>query len=155
MGEFFIPDRKDLEIKIKEQPDKGEFLLVKKEEGTGNVDKKEELLKRYIKELEELKKRDEKKYINLSQFERFYKFIREKDYEYSNEKVKEFIKKQQDRGIAENFYEFLEKEAKNSMDKEELKLKLEIIGKHLRYELGVKRMEEKLKENGGKENGEK
>ena len=163
MGEFFIPDRNKKELKIPER-------RVKKteEQNSENLqeertkDERENILKDYLKNEEYKKiiekvKNDEgteKERLNLAQFKRFYSFVKDKNFDFFDKKVKDFIKKQKERKIAIKFYEFIEtkfineiKEDENKKDEKSLeaKQKLEIIEKYLLYVFGEERINEKLK----------
>lgn len=117
-------------------------------------EKREKLKKIKIKEKIKLKPLSERtelfekieknkiKDIQLAQFIRFHKFVKENNYEITEE-VREFVKKQNERGIAKKFYENILNELKGN--KEYNKTMLCLIEKYLKYEFGKERIEDKLK----------
>ena len=115
--------------------------------------------KEIISEIE----KEEKGMLNLTQFKRFYDFIKERKFNFLNEgkKVIDFIDKQRERKIATKFYEFIKEEflekplkteEKDKKSDEEIrksesqknKQSFQVLEKYLLYIFGKKRMKEKL-----------
>ena len=105
---------------------------------------------------------EEKEMLNLTQFKRFYDFIKEKKFDFFDEKKAiDFIEKQRERKIATKFYEFIKEEfiekplktrEKDKKSDEEFrksesqknKQSFQVLEKYLLYVFGKKRMKEKL-----------
>lgn len=104
---------------------------------------------------------EEKGMLNLTQFKRFYDFIKERRFDFFDEgkKVIDFIDKQRERKIAMKFYEFVREEfIENPLRIQENKLtdefriseskknkqSFQVLEKYLLYIFGKKRMKEKL-----------
>ena len=103
---------------------------------------------------------EEKEMLNLAQFKRFYDFIKEKKFDFLDEKKAiDFIEKQRERKIATKFYEFIkeefiekplktrEKEITDEFRKSESKKNkqnFQVLEKYLLYIFGKKRMEKEL-----------
>lgn len=115
--------------------------------------------KEIISEIE----KEEKGMLNLTQFKRFYDFIKERKFDFFDEEKKliDFIDKQRERKIAMKFYEFIKEEFiekplktaekdKKSDDKfrksesQKNKQSFQVLEKYLLYIFGKKRMKEKL-----------
>ena len=104
---------------------------------------------------------EEKGMLNLTQFKRFYDFIKERRFDFFDEgkKVIDFIDKQRERKIAMKFYEFVREEfIENPLRIQEKKLtdefrilespknkqSFQVLEKYLLYIFGKKRMEKEL-----------
>ena len=104
---------------------------------------------------------EEKGMLNLTQFKRFYDFIKERRFDFFDEEKKliDFIDKQRERKIAMKFYEFVREEfIENPLRIQENKLtdefriseskknkqSFQVLEKYLLYIFGKKRMKEKL-----------
>lgn len=159
--EYFIPRRENREkYEIKNNyKESFEEIFLKKYGKLIFIEKDKELRKyleneKFIEVINEIKNKENKKALNLAQFKRFYSFVKDKNFDFFDKKVKDFIKKQKERKIAIKFYEFIEtkfineiKEDENKKDEKSLeaKQKLEIIEKYLLYVFGEERINEKLK----------
>ena len=167
----FIPQRKE---KIKNSGNLEEnkhlsleelFLKDIDEEIIDNLEK-ERILRKFLennrfKEIISDIETKEKEMLNLAQFKRFYDFIKEKKFDFfdEKEKVKDFIDKQNKRKIATKFYEFIkeefiekplktkEKELTDEFrisESKKNKQRFQVLEKYLLYIFGKKRMKEKL-----------
>ena len=167
----FIPERKE---KIKKSGNLEEnknlspeelFLKDIDEEIIDNSEK-ERILRKFLennkfKEIISDIETEEKEMLNLTQFKRFYDFIKEKKFDFFDErkKVIDFIDKQRERKIATKFYEFIkeefiekplkirEKEITDEFRKSESKKNkqnFQVLEKYLLYIFGKKRMEKEL-----------
>ena len=167
----FIPKRKE---KIKKSGNLEEnknlspeelFLKDIDEEIIDNSEK-ERILRKFLennkfKEIISDIETEEKEMLNLTQFKRFYDFIKEKKFDLHDKekKVKDFIEKQRERKIATKFYEFVkeefiekplktkEKELTDEFRKSESKKNkqnFQVLEKYLLYIFGKKRMEKEL-----------
>ena len=167
----FIPKRKE---KIKNSSNLEEnknlnlealFLKDIDEEIIDNLEK-EKILTKFLennkfKEIISEIEKEEKGMLNLTQFKRFYDFIKERRFDFFDEgkKVIDFIEKQRERKIATKFYEFIkeefiekplkirEKEITDEFRKSESKKNkqnFQVLEKYLLYIFGKKRMKEKL-----------
>ena len=166
----FIPERKE---KIKKSGNLEEnknlspeelFLKDIDEEIIDNSEK-ERILRKFLennkfKEIISDIETEEKEMLNLTQFKRFYDFIKEKKFDFFDEKKAiDFIEKQRERKIATKFYEFIkeefiekplkirEKEITDEFRKSESKKNkqnFQVLEKYLLYIFGKKRMKEKL-----------
>ena len=167
----FIPKRKE---KIKNSGNLEEnkhlsleelFLKDIDEEIIDNLEK-EKILTKFLennkfKEIISEIEKEEKGMLNLAQFKRFYDFIKERKFDFFDErkKVKDFIEKQRERKIATKFYEFVkeefiekplktkEKELTDEFRKSESKKNkqnFQVLEKYLLYIFGKKRMEKEL-----------
>lgn len=104
---------------------------------------------------------EEKGMLNLTQFKRFYDFIKERRFDFFDEEKKliDFIDKQRERKIAMKFYEFVreefiekplktkEKELTDEFrisESKKNKQSFQVLEKYLLYIFGKKRMKEKL-----------
>jgi hypothetical protein len=104
---------------------------------------------------------EEKGMLNLTQFKRFYDFIKERRFDFFDEEKKliDFIDKQRERKIAMKFYEFVREEfIENPLKTKEKELtdefriseskknkqSFQVLEKYLLYIFGKKRMKEKL-----------
>ena len=127
---------------------------------------KEKILKKFLendkfKEIISDIETEEKGMLNLTQFKRFYDFIKERRFDFFDEgkKVIDFIEKQRERKIATKFYEFVREEfIENPLRIQENKLtdefriseskknkqSFQVLEKYLLYIFGKKRMKEKL-----------
>ncbi|WP_304180955.1 hypothetical protein [Leptotrichia trevisanii] len=164
----FIPKRKE---KIKNSGNLEEnknlslealFLKDIDEEIIDNLEK-ERILTKFLennkfKEIISEIEKEEKGMLNLTQFKRFYDFIKERRFDFFDEekKVIDFIEKQKERKIATKFYEFIkeefiekplktkEKELTDEFRKSESqknKQSFRVLEKYLLYIFGKKRME--------------
>ena len=165
----FIPERKN-KIAKNESLEKNlsvEELFLKDidEEFVDNLEK-EKTLKKFLendkfKEIISDIETEEKGMLNLTQFKRFYDFIKERRFDFFDEgkKVIDFIDKQRERKIAMKFYEFVREEfIENPLRIQENKLtdefriseskknkqSFQVLEKYLLYIFGKKRMKEKL-----------
>ena len=165
----FIPERKN-KIAKNESLEKNlsvEELFLKDidEEFVDNLEK-EKTLKKFLendkfKEIISDIETEEKGMLNLAQFKRFYDFIKERKFDFFDErkKVIDFIDKQRERKIATKFYEFVREEfIENPLRIQEKKLtdefrisesqknkqSFQVLEKYLLYIFGKKRMKEKL-----------
>ena len=165
----FIPERKN-KITKNESLEKNlsvEELFLKDidEEFVDNLEK-EKTLKKFLendkfKEIISEIEKEEKGMLNLAQFKRFYDFIKERKFDFFDErkKVIDFIDKQRERKIATKFYEFVREEfIENPLRIQEKKLtdefrisesqknkqSFQVLEKYLLYIFGKKRMKEKL-----------
>ena len=164
----FIPERKN-KIAKNESLEKNlsvEELFLKDidEEFVDNLEK-EKTLKKFLendkfKEIISDIETEEKEMLNLTQFKRFYDFIKEKKFDFFDEKKAiDFIEKQRERKIATKFYEFIkeefiekplkirEKEITDEFRKSESKKNkqnFQVLEKYLLYIFGKKRMEKEL-----------
>ena len=167
----FIPERKN-KIAKNESLEKNlsvEELFLKDidEEFVDNLEK-EKILKKFLendkfKEIISDIETEEKEMLNLTQFKRFYDFIKERKFDFFDEekKIIDFIDKQKERKIATKFYEFVIeefieeplkiKEKDKKLDEEFRKLEskknkksFQALEKYLLYIFGKKRMKEKL-----------
>lgn len=165
----FIPERKN-KIAKNESLEKNlsvEELFLKDidEEFVDNLEK-EKILKKFLennkfKEIISDIETEEKGMLNLAQFKRFYDFIKEKNFDFFDEKEKviDFIEKQKERKIATKFYEFVREEfIENPLRIQEKKLtdefrilesqknkqSFQVLEKYLLYIFGKKRMEKEL-----------
>lgn len=165
----FIPERKN-KIAKNESLEKNlsvEELFLKDidEEFVDNLEK-EKTLKKFLennkfKEIISEIEKEEKGMLNLAQFKRFYDFIKEKNFDFFDEKEKviDFIEKQKERKIATKFYEFVREEfIENPLRIQEKKLtdefrilesqknkqSFQVLEKYLLYIFGKKRMEKEL-----------
>ena len=166
----FIPERKE---KIKKSGNLEEnknlspeelFLKDIDEEIIDNSEK-ERILRKFLennkfKEIISDIETEEKEMLNLTQFKRFYDFIKEKKFDFFDEKKAiDFIEKQRERKIATKFYEFIkeefiekplkirEKEITDEFRKSESKKNkqnFQVLEKYLLYIFGKKRMEKEL-----------
>ena len=167
----FIPKRKE---KIKNSSNLEEnknlnlealFLKDIDEEIIDNLEK-ERILTKFLennkfKEIISEIEKEEKGMLNLTQFKRFYDFIKERRFDFFDEgkKVIDFIEKQRERKIATKFYEFVREEfIENPLRIQENKLtdefriseskknkqSFQVLEKYLLYIFGKKRMKEKL-----------
>ena len=166
----FIPKRKE---KIKKSGNLEEnknlspeelFLKDIDEEIIDNSEK-ERILRKFLennkfKEIISDIETEEKEMLNLTQFKRFYDFIKEKKFDFFDEKKTiDFIEKQRERKIATKFYEFIkeefiekplkirEKEITDEFRKSESKKNkqnFQVLEKYLLYIFGKKRMEKEL-----------
>ena len=167
----FIPERKE---KIKKSGNLEEnknlspeelFLKDIDEEIIDNSEK-ERILRKFLennkfKEIISDIETEEKEMLNLTQFKRFYDFIKEKKFDFFDEekKIIDFIDKQRERKIATKFYEFIkeefiekplkteEKELTDEFRKSESKKNkqnFQVLEKYLLYIFGKKRMEKEL-----------
>ena len=169
----FIPQRKE---KIKNSGNLEEnknlstedlFLKDIDEEIIDNLEK-ERILTKFLennkfKEIISEIEKEEKGMLNLTQFKRFYDFIKERKFDFFDEgkKVIDFIDKQRERKIATKFYEFIKEEffekplktrEKDEKSYEEFrksefqknKESFQVLEKYLLYIFGNKRMKEKL-----------
>lgn len=166
----FIPKRKE---KIKKSGNLEEnknlspeelFLKDIDEEIIDNSEK-ERILRKFLennkfKEIISDIETEEKEMLNLTQFKRFYDFIKEKKFDFFDEKKAiDFIEKQRERKIATKFYEFIkeefiekplkirEKEITDEFRKSESKKNkqnFQVLEKYLLYIFGKKRMEKEL-----------
>lgn len=167
----FIPERKE---KIKKSGNLEEnknlspeelFLKDIDEEIIDNSEK-ERILRKFLennkfKEIISDIETEEKEMLNLTQFKRFYDFIKEKKFDFFDEekKIIDFIDKQRERKIATKFYEFIkeefiekplkirEKEITDEFRKSESKKNkqnFQVLEKYLLYIFGKKRMEKEL-----------
>lgn len=167
----FIPKRKE---KIKNSSNLEEnknlnlealFLKDIDEEIIDNLEK-EKILTKFLennkfKEIISEIEKEEKGMLNLTQFKRFYDFIKERRFDFFDEgkKVIDFIEKQRERKIATKFYEFVREEfIENPLRIQENKLtdefriseskknkqSFQVLEKYLLYIFGKKRMKEKL-----------
>ena len=166
----FIPERKE---KIKKSGNLEEnknlspeelFLKDIDEEIIDNSEK-ERILRKFLennkfKEIISEIEKEEKGMLNLTQFKRFYDFIKEKKFDFFDEKKAiDFIEKQRERKIATKFYEFIkeefiekplkirEKEITDEFRKSESKKNkqnFQVLEKYLLYIFGKKRMEKEL-----------
>ena len=166
----FIPERKE---KIKKSGNLEEnknlspeelFLKDIDEEIIDNSEK-ERILRKFLennkfKEIISDIETEEKEMLNLTQFKRFYDFIKEKKFDFFDEKKAiDFIEKQRERKIATKFYEFVkeefiekplkirEKEITDEFRKSESKKNkqnFQVLEKYLLYIFGKKRMEKEL-----------
>ena len=166
----FIPKRKE---KIKKSGNLEEnknlspeelFLKDIDEEIIDNSEK-ERILRKFLennkfKEIISDIETEEKEMLNLTQFKRFYDFIKEKKFDFFDEKKAiDFIEKQRERKIATKFYEFVreefiekplktkEKELTDEFRKSESKKNkqnFQVLEKYLLYIFGKKRMEKEL-----------
>ena len=166
----FIPERKE---KIKKSGNLEEnknlspeelFLNDIDEEIIDNSEK-ERILRKFLennkfKEIISDIETEEKEMLNLTQFKRFYDFIKEKKFDFFDEKKAiDFIEKQRERKIATKFYEFIkeefiekplkirEKEITDEFRKSESKKNkqnFQVLEKYLLYIFGKKRMEKEL-----------
>ena len=167
----FIPKRKE---KIKNSSNLEEnknlnlealFLKDINEEIIDNLEK-EKILTKFLennkfKEIISEIEKEEKGMLNLTQFKRFYDFIKERRFDFFDEgkKVIDFIEKQRERKIATKFYEFVREEfIENPLRIQENKLtdefriseskknkqSFQVLEKYLLYIFGKKRMKEKL-----------
>ena len=167
----FIPKRKE---KIKNSSNLEEnknlnlealFLKDIDEEIIDNLEK-EKILTKFLennkfKEIISDIETEEKGMLNLTQFKRFYDFIKERRFDFFDEgkKVIDFIEKQRERKIATKFYEFVREEfIENPLRIQENKLtdefriseskknkqSFQVLEKYLLYIFGKKRMKEKL-----------
>ena len=113
--------------------------------------------KEIISEIE----KEKKGMLNLTQFKRFYNFIKEKNFDFfdKEKKIIDFIDKQKERKIAMKFYEFVREEfiekplriQENKLTDEfriseskKNKQNFQILEKYLLYIFGKKRMEKEL-----------
>lgn len=106
---------------------------------------------------------EEKGMLNLTQFKRFYDFIKERRFDFFDEEKKliDFIDKQRERKIAMKFYEFIKEEflekplktrEKDEKSYEEFKKSeskknkqnFQVLERYLLYIFGKKRMEKEL-----------
>lgn len=169
--DYYIPVRKDRKDKKSKEIENSKTFVYEI-----SNDEKEELLKNLlqnkkfqemIKEIESGEENNKK--LNLSQFNRFYSFLKEKEFDFFNKEMIDFIKKQKERNVANKFYDFvktefikkvleiddneknedseiekkikkLETESRNEMS-EKAKQKLDIIEKYLLYTFGKKKIE--------------
>ena len=164
----FIPERKN-KIAKNESLEKNlsvEELFLKDidEEFVDNLEK-EKTLKKFLendkfKEIISDIETEEKGMLNLAQFKRFYDFIKEKNFDFLDEKKAiDFIEKQRERKIATKFYEFIkeefiekplktrEKEITDEFRKSESKKNkqnFQVLERYLLYIFGKKRMEKEL-----------
>ena len=166
----FIPKRKE---KIKKSGNLEEnknlspeelFLKDIDEEIIDNSEK-ERILRKFLennkfKEIISDIETEEKEMLNLTQFKRFYDFIKEKKFDFFDEKKAiDFIEKQRERKIATKFYEFIkeefiekplkirEKEITDEFRKSESKKNkqnFQVLEKYLLYIFGKNRIKEKL-----------
>ena len=167
----FIPKRKE---KIKNSSNLEEnknlnlealFLKDIDEEIIDNLEK-EKILTKFLennkfKEIISEIEKEEKGMLNLTQFKRFYDFIKERRFDFFDEgkKVIDFIEKQRERKIATKFYEFVREEfIENPLRIQENKLtdefriseskknkqNFQVLEKYLLYIFGKKRMEKEL-----------
>ena len=166
----FIPKRKE---KIKKSGNLEEnknlspeelFLKDIDEEIIDNSEK-ERILRKFLennkfKEIISDIETEEKEMLNLTQFKRFYDFIKEKKFDFFDEKKAiDFIEKQRERKIATKFYEFVreefiekplktkEKELTDEFrisESKKNKQNFQVLEKYLLYIFGKKRMKEKL-----------
>ena len=166
----FIPKRKE---KIKKSGNLEEnknlspeelFLNDIDEEIIDNSEK-ERILRKFLennkfKEIISDIETEEKDMLNLAQFKRFYDFIKEKNFDFLDEKKAiDFIEKQRERKIATKFYEFIkeefiekplktrEKEITDEFRKSESKKNkqnFQVLERYLLYIFGKKRMEKEL-----------
>ena len=167
----FIPQRKE---KIKNSGNLEEnkhlsledlFLKDIDEEIIDNLEK-ERILTKFLennkfKEIISDIETEEKEMLNLTQFKRFYDFIKERKFDFFDEgkKVIDFIDKQRERKIAMKFYEFVREEfIENPLRIQENKLtdefriseskknkqSFQVLEKYLLYIFGKKRIKEKL-----------
>ena len=167
----FIPKRKE---KIKNSSNLEEnknlnlealFLKDIDEEIIDNLEK-EKILTKFLennkfKEIISEIEKEKKGMLNLTQFKRFYDFIKERRFDFFDEgkKVIDFIEKQRERKIATKFYEFVREEfIENPLRIQENKLtdefriseskknkqSFQVLEKYLLYIFGKKRMKEKL-----------
>lgn len=167
----FIPKRKE---KIKNSGNLEEnkhlsleelFLKDIDEEIIDNLEK-EKILTKFLennkfKEIISEIEKEKKGMLNLAQFKRFYDFIKERKFDFFDErkKVIDFIDKQRERKIATKFYEFVREEfIENPLRIQEKKLtdefrisesqknkqSFQVLEKYLLYIFGKKRMKEKL-----------
>ena len=167
----FIPKRKE---KIKNSGNLEEnknlstedlFLKDIDEEIIDNLEK-ERILTKFLennkfKEIISDIETEEKGMLNLTQFKRFYDFIKERKFDFFDEgkKVIDFIDKQRERKIAMKFYEFVreefiekplktkEKELTDEFrisESKKNKQSFQVLEKYLLYIFGKKRMKEKL-----------
>lgn len=99
---------------------------------------------------EEIKKDNDKKkeILNLAQFNRFYSFVKEKEYDFFDKenKLKKFIEKQLDRKYASKFYIFIWKEFCYQIPKSKL-YKLENNIKLERKKIGEFQLEDLPEDN--------
>ena len=167
----FIPERKE---KIKKSGNLEEnknlspeelFLKDIDEEIIDNSEK-ERILRKFLennkfKEIISDIETEEKEMLNLTQFKRFYDFIKEKKFDFFDEKKAiDFIEKQRERKIATKFYEFIkeefiekplkirEKEITDEFRKSESKKNkqnFQVLEKYLLYIFGKKRMEKEFR----------
>ena len=167
----FIPKRKE---KIKKSGNLEEnknlspeelFLKDIDEEIIDNSEK-ERILRKFLennkfKEIISDIETEEKEMLNLTQFKRFYDFIKEKKFDFFDEKKAiDFIEKQRERKIATKFYEFVreefiekplktkEKELTDEFRKSESKKNkqnFQVLEKYLLYIFGKKRMEKEFR----------
>ena len=164
----FIPERKN-KIAKNESLEKNlsvEELFLKDidEEFVDNLEK-EKTLKKFLennkfKEIISDIETEEKEMLNLTQFKRFYDFIKEKKFDFFDEKKAiDFIEKQRERKIATKFYEFVreefiekplktkEKELTDEFrisESKKNKQNFQVLEKYLLYIFGKKRMEKEL-----------
>ena len=166
----FIPKRKE---KIKKSGNLEEnknlspeelFLKDIDEEIIDNSEK-ERILRKFLennkfKEIISDIETEEKEMLNLTQFKRFYDFIKEKKFDFFDEKKAiDFIEKQRERKIATKFYEFVreefiekplktkEKELTDEFrisESKKNKQNFQVLEKYLLYIFGKKRMEKEL-----------
>ena len=148
---MFIPERNKISEEAKERKKElEEYYKALSEKEKNSEKQKIEKAKRdcYLKESEsenieiikaDKNNQDNKKKIQLAQFERFYKFAKEYKFDFNNKKIKEFISKQKERGVSVKFYDFIENKVNESKLNKEY---MDILGKYLRYKDGRKRIEE-------------